>query len=382
MRRWPNKYAVAAGTRWGAWLVVLLLLANNGTFALPSSSANAVSLVLFSYITVYTVIWTRQLPQIITRVNDGSVLVLYDLLLSMLPVWPSGGWVSPFLPFALSVLVVPTLGRGWRTGALVGAILLALDQIILWTTPRNPWEIAFSDQPITLLGHTLMVNGSLALLARTLLPFGVVAATVGLVAAHERYRKRRSAMPRRVLPQPTRERPRIGPLLDDTDDTLAGYGRASDPAPQVGRGWPKDRAAQPTLERSPPASILGALHHAKPDLAAAGVTVIAEIAGDEAQLAPKARALVAKALEIALDNVVMHAHAKHASVDLRIAPAEVVLSIADDGIGLFDGTPEPPGFHQLKRLRFRVTEMGGALRVEERPEGGVLFELRVPLASA
>lgn len=380
MKRFPRNFVVAACTRWGAWLLVLLLLANTGAFSLPSSAEHALPLLMFSYITVYALIWTRQLPHVITRTADGSVIILYDLVLSMLPIWPTGGWASPFFPFALSVLVVPTLGRGWRAGTLVAAIMLAFDQIILWTTPLNPWEVAFTDQPLTLMGHTLMVNGSLALLGRTLLPFGVVAATVGLVAARTRLRKRRAASVERALPAVRPEQPRVRSILDDPGEELARYTRDADAAPPIGRAWPKERTSHPAVERRAPTTIQAALRQARPELVAAGVALALETEGDEQQVPARAQSLVIKALEIALDNVIGHSHATSVTVALQLRPELVVLRVVDNGIGLFDGTAEPPGFHQLKRLRFRAQEIGGELTVDEPAEGGVRLALCIPLA--
>ena len=378
MKRLPRNYVVAALTRWGAWLLVLLLLWNNGTFAQLGNPPHAVSLMLLSYITIYALLWTRLLPRIITRTNDGSVVILYDLMLSALPLW-HGGWASPFLPFALSVLVVPAISRGWRGGLLVAAIFLALDQIILWTTTPNPWDLAFSEQSVIFFGETVLIQGSLALVFRTLLPFGLVAFVVTAVAAGQRYKVRSVDRTKRSLPKPRAEHPTVRAMLDDPADTLPSYTRAQPTERPLEQPWSKERASQPTLERRSSTTIRGALHHLRAELATAGIVLTVHMDGDEAGLPLKVQALLTKAVEVALDNVIGHSRARSVAVNLQIGYEAVILSICDDGIGLYDGTAEPPGFHQLKRLRFRAQEIGGKLRVEERPEGGVQFQLHVPI---
>ena len=64
---------------------------------------------------------------------------------------------------------------------------------------------------------------------------------------------------------------------------------------------------------------------------------------------------------------------RDATIDER-----VLLAIRDHGEGLLDGTAEPPGFHQLRRLRYRVEEVEGSLLVHEEVGGGVSVTLRVP----
>jgi signal transduction histidine kinase len=115
------------------------------------------------------------------------------------------------------------------------------------------------------------------------------------------------------------------------------------------------------------------------DLESSQVMLTLRLDGDERSLPPQVHALLVRGLEVALDNVSSHARAKTCEVDLRMAAPVATLRVVDDGIGLFDGTAEPPGFHQIKKLRFRVQELGGSLLVEEHDGGGVCFDLRVPV---
>ncbi len=380
MKRFLKNYMLAVVARWSAWLVVLLLLWNNGAFNGSSEPRHALSLMLLSYTTIYALLWTRQLPRFATRTNDGSVIILYDLVLSALPMWPTGGWTSPFLPFALSVLVVPTVSRGWRGGSLVAAILLALDQIMLWTMRPNPWEIATSEHSVRVFGQTFLIDGSIALLGRTLLPFGLVAVIAGLTALWQHYARQVEQRAHRPAPSVQWEHATVRSVLGEAAEAGPAYARTTGGAPELSRPWSKERSNQPTLERRSSTSVNGALRHLRPELQAAGIALAVQLEGDEGRVPKQVQALLCKALEIALDNVVSHAHARTVVVELQFGHDAAGIVVCDDGIGFYDGTAEPPGFHQLKRLRFRAVELGGELRVEERAEGGVKFALRVPFA--
>jgi hypothetical protein len=366
MKRLPIQSKLAAGARWGAWLLVVVILGRSGVFSQPGQ--NVAALVWLGLTTLYAGLWTLRLPSLTRRAADSSPLILYDVVLSLLPVWLSDGWRSPFLPFAVSALILPTLYRGWRGGLPVAGFFMLIDQLILWTTSQTPLAIVSSGVPATL-----------SLLSRVLLPFGVVfTLAVGMRGAlwlRRRVRRRRPAPP-----APRREFPSVQTMLESAGvEREPGYSRAAADDTQPARIWGKDRASQQTLERRQPASIQTTLQHLVAELRAANVAVTVQVEGDERQLPPQIYDLLIRATEVALDNILLHAHARSASIVLRIGDDAAHLCVADDGIGLFDGTAEPPGYHQLKRLRFRSQELGGALRVEEREEGGVLLELQAPL---
>jgi two-component system sensor histidine kinase UhpB len=68
-----------------------------------------------------------------------------------------------------------------------------------------------------------------------------------------------------------------------------------------------------------------------------------------------------RTVQEALTNVLKHAHARHARVQVRREPLGIVLSVIDDGIGL-------PENHALGRgltgMRERVTALGGTFRLQ------------------
>lgn len=80
----------------------------------------------------------------------------------------------------------------------------------------------------------------------------------------------------------------------------------------------------------------------------------------------------------ALTNVVRHAHAAHARVELRRDDRGVTLIVRDDGAGaaaLCEG-------HGLRGMRERLAPLGGTLSVETRPGVGVQVTAWVPTGEA
>ncbi|MCC6464665.1 MAG: HAMP domain-containing protein [Planctomycetes bacterium] len=80
----------------------------------------------------------------------------------------------------------------------------------------------------------------------------------------------------------------------------------------------------------------------------------------------------------ALTNVVRHAHAKSALVELRDHGDEVELAVRDDGAGM----PAITGAQSLGLLgmKERATLVGGTFRVQSRPGGGTCVMVRLPRA--
>jgi signal transduction histidine kinase len=81
-------------------------------------------------------------------------------------------------------------------------------------------------------------------------------------------------------------------------------------------------------------------------------------------------------LHEALTNVVRHARASTARVDIEMASGTVALEVADDGAGMA-GAPRDGGLADLRR---RATWHGGTLSVDERASGGTLLSWCVPVS--
>ena len=110
-----------------------------------------------------------------------------------------------------------------------------------------------------------------------------------------------------------------------------------------------------------------------------GLVVQLVLNGPDPMLPPGHVQLMVKTVEVALHNIRCHAQTRDAEVTVTHEEENMLLIIRDRGTGLLDGTAEPPGFHQLKRLRYRAEEVEGSLDVREDVGGGVFVTLRVPI---
>lgn len=109
---------------------------------------------------------------------------------------------------------------------------------------------------------------------------------------------------------------------------------------------------------------------AREALRAAGVDLALHRDADVA-LTPSVETAMSLALREAVTNVVRHAGATRCTVALRRAGDEVVLEVADDGVGAH--TPEGSG---LTGMRERITALGG--HVERAVHSGTALHIAVP----
>jgi len=101
-------------------------------------------------------------------------------------------------------------------------------------------------------------------------------------------------------------------------------------------------------------------------------------AGADALPPPVAEVLWCVAQE-GLINIGRHAQAHQVRVHLNLRPREIVLRLADDGIGLPVGAEEKPGHYGLRGLRERVEGLGGTFRLATAEGGGTIVEVHLPL---
>lgn len=110
----------------------------------------------------------------------------------------------------------------------------------------------------------------------------------------------------------------------------------------------------------------------------AGLDVAVTRVGDAE--VPAAVGLAAyRIVQEALTNVVRHADAASASVEITQGPAEVRVRIEDDGKGISGPVAEG---HGLDGMKERVRVLGGRVRSGNRPEGGFRVEATLPLEMA
>ena len=110
----------------------------------------------------------------------------------------------------------------------------------------------------------------------------------------------------------------------------------------------------------------------------AGLEITAELSlGDDHALDPELETTVYRLLQEALTNIAKHSQATSARVTMRVAGAEVLVEVQDDGEG-FDTEAQTSGFG-LAGMRERVYLAGGHLDVESGP-GGTTVRARLPVS--
>ena len=112
-----------------------------------------------------------------------------------------------------------------------------------------------------------------------------------------------------------------------------------------------------------------------------GLPVRVTVRGAAAELPPEAVAIVSRVLGEALANVVRHARATQALVDVRVEGERLELRVEDDGTG-FDpaaGVDHADGHFGLHIMRERARSGGGSCEVGPRPGGGTRVLLRIPV---
>jgi signal transduction histidine kinase len=104
-----------------------------------------------------------------------------------------------------------------------------------------------------------------------------------------------------------------------------------------------------------------------------------ELAVDESveSLTPERRLTIYRVIEEALANVVRHAEAKRATVEVRSDGAgAMTVTVCDDGRG-FDAANLTPGLG-LGSIAGRVAEAGGSWQIDGRPGEGATLTARLP----
>ena len=114
----------------------------------------------------------------------------------------------------------------------------------------------------------------------------------------------------------------------------------------------------------------------------AGITFDLDIDPSCAELGEPQASTLFRVMQESLTNVVRHAQASHAVVRLAREDGDVVLSVADNGIGMNPAARAKPGSFGLRGIRERILLLGGALSLSRNEDGGttVLARLRMPTA--
>lgn len=109
-----------------------------------------------------------------------------------------------------------------------------------------------------------------------------------------------------------------------------------------------------------------------------------EVRGRSLELSPATKHHLLRLAQEALTNAVRHAAAEFIRVTLAYEPAEVVLTVSDDGNGFFPDDILKRGFGHfgLRGMRSRAAKIGAEVRIDSAPGRGTLVTVRVPLSAA
>jgi signal transduction histidine kinase len=137
-------------------------------------------------------------------------------------------------------------------------------------------------------------------------------------------------------------------------------------------------ALRGTRERPPrePTAGLARIEELVSHTTAAGVHVELKIAGEQRPLPASVDLAAYRIVQEALTNVVRHAGAGNASVQLSYRNGNLTVQIDDDGHGV-DGETGPG--NGIAGMRERAAALGGEFDAGPRPEGGFRVRARLPI---
>ncbi|MFL6079789.1 MAG: sensor histidine kinase [Ornithinibacter sp.] len=98
----------------------------------------------------------------------------------------------------------------------------------------------------------------------------------------------------------------------------------------------------------------------------------------EATLPMDTAVLAYRVLRESLRNVTHHSGATRARVALRVEDEDLVIVVADDGVGFDPDAPPPDGHFGLRLLEDALTHVGGSLRIVSAPHEGTEVTGRFP----
>jgi signal transduction histidine kinase len=115
------------------------------------------------------------------------------------------------------------------------------------------------------------------------------------------------------------------------------------------------------------------------DLARAGIAIAYTHENVPSTLPPDVTLCLFRVVQEALQNAIKHSKAMHLSVDVRVGPDELNLTIADTGVGFDVDRAWGRGVGLVTMIE-RLDAIGGSLRIHSTPGGGTRVMAAVPAA--
>jgi signal transduction histidine kinase len=100
----------------------------------------------------------------------------------------------------------------------------------------------------------------------------------------------------------------------------------------------------------------------------------------ELHLSEDASIKIFRLVQEALTNIVKHARATEASLEIAVVGDDLVIRVVDNGVGIPTVRSAQGGFHGLASMRHRVASLGGRWELNSPPGGGTEVLVRLPIA--
>ncbi len=109
-----------------------------------------------------------------------------------------------------------------------------------------------------------------------------------------------------------------------------------------------------------------------------GIAVHTRLPLEEPAVDPRVATAIYRMVQEALTNVARHAQAQSVEVALQARQRQIVLTVADDGVGLSEQALRRAGSFGLMGLRERAHMLGGQIDIQRQPRGGTMLTVRLP----
>lgn len=137
-----------------------------------------------------------------------------------------------------------------------------------------------------------------------------------------------------------------------------------------------DLRAAPLVDRSLPEALADLVQDGE---AQGDLKITFTTTGLQRPLSSRLEIALYRIVQEGVRNIIQHAGAGQAAVELVVTPEEIQLFITDDGRG-FDTNNHPHDCFGLIGINERVNLLGGTLRLESAPGEGTRLEVKIPIA--
>jgi PAS domain S-box-containing protein len=110
-----------------------------------------------------------------------------------------------------------------------------------------------------------------------------------------------------------------------------------------------------------------------------GIEYLVNCIGDKGNLDKLHSIALFRILQEALTNVSKHSGASRVEIEFHHGEEEVMLSVSDNGRGLSEGRPVKPSSYGMLGMTERVEQLGGTIKFDIPPGGGLCLMVIVPL---